>query len=61
MPEEPKGLDQLSVSDQVIYDYLDDMFREPDKALNSESESRQASSAEIISNQALSKKISTGI
>ena len=54
MSDKPSGLDQLSVSDQAIYDYLDDMFREPDQAQESESEVRESFTSEIISNQLLS-------
>ncbi len=54
MSDKPSGLDQLSVSDKAIYDYLDDMFREPDQAQESESEARQAFTSEITSNQLLS-------
>ncbi len=54
MPDKPSGLDQLSVSDQAIYDYLDDMFREPEQAQESESETRESFTSEITSNQLLS-------
>jgi purine-binding chemotaxis protein CheW len=54
MPDKPSGLDQLSVSDQAIYDYLDDMFREPDQAQESESAARESFTSEITSNQLLS-------
>ena len=54
MSDKPSGLDQLSVSDQAIYDYLDDMFREPDQAQESESEARESFTSEITSNQLLS-------
>lgn len=54
MADKPRGLDQLSTSDQAIYDYLDDMFREPDLAQESESVTRESLSTELSSNQTLS-------
>ena len=58
MSDKPSGLDQLSVSDQVIYDYLDDMFREPDQAQESESEVRESVTSKVTSNQSLSSHTS---
>lgn len=58
MSDKPSGLDQLSESDQAIYDYLDDMFREPDQTQESESDARQSVASEIKSNQRLSAQSS---
>ena len=60
MANKPRGLDQfsanekLSTNDQAIYDYLDDMFREPDAAQKCDPVTRETLSTEITLNQSLS-------
>ena len=59
MSDKKSDQDQLSHSDRAIYDYLEDMFREPESAQEREPVARETLSAEITSNQTLSSTKTT--
>ena len=61
MSDKPKGLDQLNANDQAIFDYLDDMFREPDKVQANDLGARDSLKPKITLNQSVSARKPPGV